>query len=245
MIGVIFIVSALGTWCDSYKKYEVSKDSKYMLSYNWIGGMCSIEKCSIPKDKVIIEDGMVLNGLAVIEDGTTKKCCDFDGRRDDLESFIPNLINHNYFYQSEISNYWSGYSECDIAAKSYVIHGTCLPKEYHTPYGYFNATLLLFQNYNVWTTLRHYNYIPGKQYVYSKQKINDLLSVRGFLAPVQWRCENPEDKQMLTSVNVCFTPSADKFLQTECPEIIGQQQCPDYFYFAEMPPTPRETKCAY
>ena len=237
MLFTLLFALTNALWCNKYESKTIATNQVYMLSYSWIGGKCRVEDCSIPENRVHFENGMVLENLAVIDGDSKRSCCDFEGRRTDIETYVPQLLQYNYFYQNRISRILS------ITNMLYVMYGTCMPEDYRSPYGYFNATTLLYQNYNVWTYLRNYIYNFGEEYVYNAEKLNDMLSVRNFPSKVQWVCG--ENTNMLTGVNVCFTLNNKQLVQTECPSLANQNECGNYLYFPTTPKEGKETKCPF
>lgn len=243
MFFTLFILSVNAAWCETYTKQTIQSNQIYMLSESWIGGKCRSEECSIPENKVIYETNMIIDSLSVLDNGKKMQCCDYEGRRDDLETYVPQLLKYNHYYQNRIADEWTGYAACDAPAKAYVQYGTCMPEKFQQPYGYFNATMKLYQNYNVWSYLRNYIYNIGEEYVYSVDKLNDLLNVRNFPSKVQFTCA--KDTNMVTGVNVCFTMKNKELIQTECPAVEGVEECGKFVYFADKPEEKKADKCPF
>ena len=243
MFFSLLLISVNALLCDTYQKRTIQSNQIYMLTESWIGGKCRVEDCSIPEGKTVFETDMIIESLSVLDNGKKMECCDYDGRRTDIETYVPQLLKYNHFYQNRLAQDWTGYSDCDIAAKAYVQYGTCMPEQFQSPYGYFNATTKLYQNYNVWGYLRNYIYNIGEEYLYSVDKLNDLLSVRNFPSKVQFLCA--KDTNMLTGVNVCFTMKNKELIQTECPTVEGVEECGKFVYFPEKPEEKKTDKCAF
>ena len=187
---------------------------------------------------------MVIKGLRMVDDTKSFDCCSYTDRRSDLDTFVPQLIHYNQYYQSLLALYWPSYSTCQSAEKEYVIHGTCMPEKFREPYKYFDASVFLFEKYNIWTVLSQFNIQTGKDYVYSKSKFNQLLESRGFPATVNWNCESKDEPQMLTSVDVCFSYVNNEFTQVACP-LKSSSQCGNYLYFSDMPELSSGKGCPY
>ncbi|KAL7721280.1 Uncharacterized protein QTN25_001705 [Entamoeba marina] len=234
MFFFCLLVGVFSSTCDSFTQIDYPTNSKYLLKYKWLGAYCDSNNCNLPKSKFIMSDSMIIDSLQPIYNDNIQTCCDFDGRKDDLDNYVPQLISYNYFMQSQIDSYWSSLVDCNAPEKAYIKYGTCMPSKFNSVYGYFNATFLLFQDYNVWTILRHYNIERCEDCLYSKQKMDQLLQTRGFQNKVQWICADQTKPNMLTDVNVCFLSSQNSFGQTDCPTL-GDTECGDYFYFNSLP----------
>ncbi|ELP91300.1 hypothetical protein EIN_152970 [Entamoeba invadens IP1] len=244
MFVILFALSVLGdNWCPTIENQTLPNDPIYVLNYEFVDAKCTKEACKLPKILSTYVGGDKINYLTVLdENNKPMTCCDFEGRREDIETYVPNMVKHNMFYQSQLGMYWSSFTECNNAEKAYVQYGSCFPPQFNSPYGYFNLTLLTFQDYNVWSIIRNYytEYFNG---VYSVEKLNNLLNTRGYTHNVQWICGTSDDI-VLKSVNVCFKMVDNKMSQVECPAVEGM--CGAYVSFSYGASVkPDDASCPY
>ncbi|BFZ12072.1 hypothetical protein BsWGS_15111 [Bradybaena similaris] len=214
--AVVFLcfISCISLIVDAGNKQDLTKDDSWqflLLAQFWPGTSCVFfreQGCNVPPGV----NGWTIHGLWPSRNTSTQP------------EFCNRSMPFNYteikVLQNELDSYWPYYNKSgartDLWQHEWEKHGTCayvLPS-IRGELKYFNATLQLYHNLNVYDTLSQAGIVPTQDKLYNLSVVFDAV-LHAYKKIPQIECYYAEGKHYLDQVWLCY----NRALQLQdCPE---------------------------